>query len=46
MVHGRHEEIIHRAKHMDPGMIKTAAEFQWSRQLDDKAHANITGDQI
>lgn len=46
MVHGRHEEIIHRAKHMDPGMIKTAAEFQRSRQLDDKAHANITGDQI
>jgi ribonucleoside-triphosphate reductase len=46
MVHGRHEEIIHRAKHMDPGMIKNAAAFERDRQLDAKAHANITGDQI
>ncbi len=27
MVHGRHEEIIHRVKHMNAGMIKNAAEF-------------------
>ena len=46
MVHGRHEEIIHRVKHMDPGMIANAAKFEKTRQLDAKAHANITGDQI
>lgn len=46
MVHGRHEEIIHRAKHMDPAMIKNAAAFERDRQRDAKAHANITGDQI
>ena len=28
MVHGRHEEIIHRVKHMNAGMIKNAAEFE------------------
>lgn len=46
MVHGRHEEIIHRAKHMNAGMIKNAASFEQHRQLDTKAHAAITGDQI
>ncbi len=46
MVHGRHEEIIHRAKHMDAGMIKNAASFERNRQMDIKAHADITGDQI
>ena len=46
MVHGRHEEIIHRVKHMNAGMIKNAAEFEQHRQMDNKAHAHITGDQI
>ncbi|WP_302118487.1 anaerobic ribonucleoside-triphosphate reductase [uncultured Limosilactobacillus sp.] len=46
MVHGRHEEIIHRVKHMNAGMIKNAAEFEQHRQMDTKAHAHITGDQI
>lgn len=34
MVHGRHEEIIHRAKHMTGGMIKHAAEFEKAKQSD------------
>ncbi|QWS04777.1 anaerobic ribonucleoside-triphosphate reductase [Limosilactobacillus reuteri] len=46
MVHGRHEEIIHRVKHMNACMIKNAAEFEQQRQMDNKAHAHITGDQI
>ncbi|MCR1879429.1 anaerobic ribonucleoside-triphosphate reductase [Limosilactobacillus reuteri] len=46
MVHGRHEEIIHRVKHMNAGMIKNAADFEQQRQMDNKAHAHITGDQI
>lgn len=46
MVHGRHEEIIHRVKHMNARMIKNAAEFEQQRQMDNKAHAHITGDQI
>lgn len=46
MVHGRHEEIIHRVKHMNPGMIKQAASFERQRQMDHKPHAEITGDQI
>ena len=46
MVHGRHEEIIHRVKHMNAGMIKNAAKFEQQRQMDNKAHAHITGDQI
>lgn len=46
MVHGRHEEIIHRVKHMNAGMIKNAAEFERHRQMDTKAHADISGDQI
>lgn len=46
MVHGRHEEIIHRVKHMNAGMIKNAAEFEQQRQIDNKAHAHIIGDQI
>ena len=46
MVHGRHEEIIHRVKHMNAGMIKNAAEFEQQRQMDNKAHAHIIGDQI
>ena len=47
MVHGRHEEIIHRVKHMDPRMIKSAAQFETQRQMDTKEHrANIRGDQI
>lgn len=47
MVHGRHEEIIHRVKHMDPQMIKSAAQFETSRQMDDRsAHASIKGQQI
>lgn len=46
MVHGRHEEIIHRVKHMNAGMIKNAAEFEQQRPMDNKAHAHITGDQI
>ena len=46
MVHGRHEEIIHRVKHMNAGMIKNAAEFEQQRQMDNKAHAHITGNQI
>ena len=46
MVHGRHEEIIHRVKHMNAGMIKNAAEFEQQRQMDNKAHAHILGDQI
>ncbi|ANU51656.1 anaerobic ribonucleoside-triphosphate reductase [Limosilactobacillus reuteri] len=46
MVHGRHEEIIHRVKHMNAGMIKNVAEFEQQRQMDNKAHAHITGDQI
>ena len=46
MVHGRHEEIIHRVKHMNAGMIKNAAEFEQHRQMDNKAHAHITGAQI
>lgn len=46
MVHGRHEEIIHRVKHMNSGMIKNAAKFEQQRQMDNKAHAHITGDQI
>ena len=32
MVHGRHEEIIHRAKHMTKGMIKHAADFEKAKQ--------------
>ncbi len=43
MVHGRHEEIIHRVKHMNAGMIKNAAEFEQQRQMDNKAHAHIRG---
>lgn len=47
MVHGRHEEIIHRVKHMDPKMIKEAAQFQSSRQMDTReTHATIKGAQI
>ncbi|KRN59216.1 anaerobic ribonucleoside-triphosphate reductase [Limosilactobacillus secaliphilus] len=47
MVHGRHEEIIHRVKHMSPSMIKSAAAFETNRQSDSReAHANITGKQI
>ncbi|MGM9892142.1 anaerobic ribonucleoside-triphosphate reductase [Limosilactobacillus sp.] len=47
MVHGRHEEIIHRVKHMDPQMIKSAAAFETSRQMDSReAHASIKGKQI
>lgn len=46
MVHGRHEEIIHRVKHMNAGIIKNAAEFEQQRQMDNKAHAHIIGDQI
>ncbi|WPU43946.1 anaerobic ribonucleoside-triphosphate reductase [Limosilactobacillus reuteri] len=46
MVHGRHEEIIHRVKHMNAGMIKNAAKFEQQRQMDNKVHAHITGDQI
>ncbi len=46
MVHGRHEEIIHRVKHMSPGMIANAAQYEKNRQFDNKAHADITGDQI
>lgn len=47
MVHGRHEEIIHRVKHMDPRMIKSAAQFETQRQMDTKEHrADIHGDQI
>lgn len=46
MVHGRHEEIIHRVKHMNAGMIKNTAEFEQQRQMDNKAHAHIIGDQI
>lgn len=34
MVHGRHEEIIHRAKHMTGGMIKHAAAFERAKQSD------------
>ena len=34
MVHGRHEEIIHRVKHMNPGMIANAAEFEKNRQME------------
>lgn len=32
MVHGRHEEIIHRAKHMTKGMINHAAAFEAAKQ--------------
>ena len=32
MVHGRHEEIIHRAKNMTKGMIAHAAEFEKAKQ--------------
>ena len=32
MIHGRHEEIIHRAKHMTKGMIKHAADFEKAKQ--------------
>ncbi len=47
MVHGRHEEIIHRVKHMSPSMIKSAAQFETSRQGDRReAHASIKGKQI
>lgn len=47
MVHGRHEEIIHRVKHMDPQMIKSAAAFETSRQMDSReTHASIKGQQI
>lgn len=47
MVHGRHEEIIHRVKHMSSSMVKSAAQFEKSRQNDSKAmHADITGQQI
>ena len=47
MVHGRHEEIIHRVKHMDPKMIKSAAQFETQRQMDTKEHrVNFNGDQI
>lgn len=47
MVHGRHEEIIHRVKHMSPSMIKSAAQFEASRQGDRReAHASIKGKQI
>ena len=47
MVHGRHEEIIHREKHMSPSMIKHAAAFEAARQCDSrKDHATIKGQQI
>ena len=47
MVHGRHEEIIHRVKHMDPKMIKSAAQFETQRQMDTREHrVNFNGDQI
>ena len=47
MVHGRHEDIIHRVKHMSPSMIKSAAQFEASRQGDRReAHASIKGKQI
>lgn len=45
MVHGRHEEIIHRVKHMDPGMVSKVADFEKTRQLE-KGNADITGAQI
>ena len=32
MVHGRHEEIIHRAKNMTEGMVKHAANFEKAKQ--------------
>ncbi|MEJ6400925.1 anaerobic ribonucleoside-triphosphate reductase [Nicoliella lavandulae] len=34
MVHGRHEEIASRVKHMTGGMIKNAAEHEKSKQSD------------
>ena len=47
MVHGRHEEIVHREKHMSPSMIKHAAAFEAARQCDSRAdHAAIKGQQI
>ena len=47
MVHGRHEEIIHRVKHMSSSMIKSAAQFEQNRQFDCKeSRAAINGDQI
>ena len=47
MVHGRHEEIIHRVKHMSSSMIKSAAQFEQNRQFDCKeSRVAINGDQI
>lgn len=47
MVHGRHEEIIHREKHMSPSMIKHAAAFEAARQCDSrKGHDAVKGQQI
>ena len=47
MVHGRHEEIIHREKHMSPSMIKHAAAFEAARQCDSReSHATVKGQQI
>lgn len=47
MVHGRHEEIIHREKHMSPSMIKHAAAFEAARQCDSReGHATVKGQQI
>ncbi|WP_367342316.1 anaerobic ribonucleoside-triphosphate reductase [Limosilactobacillus sp.] len=45
MVHGRHEEIIHRVKHMNAGMIANAAKFERDKQADNvriqhHSHAN------
>lgn len=45
MVHGRHEEIIHRQKHMSAGMIANAAAFERDKQADNvriqhHSHAN------
>ncbi len=45
MVHGRHEEIIHRVKHMDSQMIANVARFERDKQADDvriphHSHAN------
>lgn len=45
MVHGRHEEIIHRVKHMDPQAAQQVANFEKTRQME-KGNANITGKQI
>lgn len=45
MVHGRHEEIIHRVKHMNPQAAQQVANFEKTRQME-KGNANITGKQI